>query len=92
MRKHFKPPIEVTVPLIVRTLSPLDHSGIELKIRQRDEIRALYAFVSSFVCMCACMCLFICRARSTSIKENQAFKKRTGKTLKHEALQMRWTA
>ena len=57
MRKHFKPPVTVVVLLMVCILSPLDHCGIEFKIRQRDEFRALYEFVSSFVCVCMCACV-----------------------------------
>jgi len=57
MRKHFKPPVKVAVLLMVCCLSPLDHCGIEFKIRQRDEFRALYGFVSSFVCVCMCACV-----------------------------------
>jgi hypothetical protein len=61
--------------------SPLDHCGIEFKIRQQDEFRALYEFVSSFafLCMCAwvraCASFFFFWTRSTSIKENQTSKK-----------------
>ena len=55
MREHFKPPVKVAVPLMVCSLSPLDHCGIESKIRQRDEFRALYGFVSSFMCAYVCV-------------------------------------
>lgn len=45
------------MPLIVCSPLPLDHCGIEFKIHQRDEFRALYVFLSSFVFVCMCACV-----------------------------------
>ena len=50
----------MAVPLMVCGLSPLDDCGIEFKIRQRVEFRALYGFLSSFVCVCVCVCKLAC--------------------------------